>query len=65
MKVKANNGRRIFHVRLSQEVAKGIYVIPDILANAGGARVSYFEWVQNIQRLFWTEDDINQDLVKL
>jgi glutamate dehydrogenase (NAD(P)+) len=62
MKVKAKNGRRIFHARLSQEVANGIYVIPDIWANAGGATVSYFEWVQNIQRLFWTEDDINQGL---
>ncbi len=41
---------------------KGICVIPDILANAGGVTVSYFEWVQNIQRLFWTEDDINQSL---
>jgi glutamate dehydrogenase (NAD(P)+) len=41
---------------------KGIFLIPDILANAGGVTVSYFEWVQNIQRLFWTEKDINQSL---
>ena len=41
---------------------KGIFVIPDILANAGGVTVSYFEWVQNIQRLFWSEDDVNQQL---
>ena len=41
---------------------KGIYVIPDILANAGGVTVSYFEWVQNVQKLFWTEDDVNQRL---
>lgn len=41
---------------------KGVYVIPDILANAGGVTVSYFEWVQNVQKLFWTEDDVNQRL---
>jgi glutamate dehydrogenase/leucine dehydrogenase len=40
----------------------GIFVIPDILANAGGVTVSYFEWVQNVQRLFWNEDDVNQRL---
>jgi glutamate dehydrogenase (NAD(P)+) len=41
---------------------KGIFVVPDILANAGGVTVSYFEWVQNVQRLFWGEDDINKRL---
>ena len=41
---------------------KGVYVIPDILANAGGVTVSYFEWVQNVQKLFWKEDDVNQGL---
>lgn len=41
---------------------KGTFVIPDVLANAGGVTVSYFEWVQNIQKLFWTEDDVNQNL---
>ena len=41
---------------------RGIYVIPDILANAGGVTVSYFEWVQNVQKLFWKEDDVNQGL---
>jgi glutamate dehydrogenase (NAD(P)+) len=41
---------------------KGVFVIPDILANAGGVTVSYFEWVQNVQKLFWTEADVNQRL---
>ncbi|MGD0660144.1 MAG: Glu/Leu/Phe/Val dehydrogenase [Syntrophorhabdales bacterium] len=37
---------------------RGITLVPDILANAGGVIVSYFEWVQNLQELFWTEDEI-------
>lgn len=44
---------------------KGIFVIPGILANAGGVVVSYFEWVQDIQRLFWTEDEIVAKLYQL
>jgi glutamate dehydrogenase (NAD(P)+) len=41
---------------------RGIVVIPDILANAGGLIVSYFEWVQDIQCFFWEEDEINERL---
>ncbi|GAB4247626.1 MAG: glutamate dehydrogenase [Thermoleophilia bacterium] len=41
---------------------KGVFVIPDILANGGGVTVSYFEWVQNTQKLFWSEADINHKL---
>lgn len=44
---------------------KGIMVLPDILANAGGVTVSYFEWVQNLQKLFWTEDDVNRQLLRV
>ena len=44
---------------------KGVVVVPDILANAGGVIVSYFEWVQNIQSLFWGEDDINMTLNRI
>ncbi|MBI3398147.1 MAG: Glu/Leu/Phe/Val dehydrogenase [Deltaproteobacteria bacterium] len=41
---------------------KGVIVLPDILANAGGVVVSYFEWVQDIQRYFWREDEIQKNL---
>jgi glutamate dehydrogenase (NAD(P)+) len=41
---------------------KDVFVIPDILANAGGVVVSYFEWVQDLQNFFWTEDEVNKKL---
>ena len=44
---------------------KGVYVVPDILANAGGVVVSYFEWVQDLQSFFWEEDEINQRLRRI
>ena len=44
---------------------RGILVVPDILANAGGVTVSYFEWVQGLQQFFWSEEEVNKRLVDL
>jgi glutamate dehydrogenase (NAD(P)+) len=44
---------------------KGVYVIPDVMANAGGVVVSYFEWVQNLQHFRWDEDEVNARLGKI
>jgi glutamate dehydrogenase (NAD(P)+) len=44
---------------------KGVFVIPDILANAGGVTTSYFEWVQDRQGYFWTESVVNQQLEEI
>src|SRR4029079_14317377 len=44
---------------------KGILVLPDVLANAGGVVVSYFEWVQGLQEYFWKEDEVNAKLKEI
>jgi len=45
--------------------ARGIHVLPDILTNAGGVTVSYFEWAQNLQQIFWDEDRVNAEMQKI
>lgn len=40
----------------------GVTIVPDVVANAGGVIVSYFEWVQDFASYFWTEDEVNQRL---
>lgn len=44
---------------------RGILVVPDILANAGGVVCSYFEWVQDLQNFFWEEDEVNDKLARI
>jgi glutamate dehydrogenase (NAD(P)+) len=50
-----NEATRILH-------DKGVFIVPDIIANGGGVVVSYFEWVQDIMSFFWDEDEINNRL---
>jgi glutamate dehydrogenase (NAD(P)+) len=44
---------------------RGVFVVPDVLANAGGVVVSYFEWVQDLQAFFWEENEVNLKLEKI
>src|SRR5207302_4305889 len=76
--ITADNARRL-RCRVLAEAASGpttpeadalladsdIFIIPDVLCNAGGVTVSYFEWVQDIQQYLWTEQQVNQKLEEL
>lgn len=44
---------------------RGVFVIPDVLCNAGGVIVSYFEWVQGLQNFFWSEEEVNSKLAEV
>jgi glutamate dehydrogenase (NAD(P)+) len=50
---------------LNELEERGVFIIPDVLCNAGGVVVSYFEWVQGIQNLFWTENEVNAKLAEV
>ncbi len=50
---------------LKELESRGVFIIPDVLCNAGGVIVSYFEWVQGMQNFFWSEAEVNQKLAEV
>ena len=52
----------LLHLKLRILTERGILLVPDVLASAGGVTVSYFEWVQNNQGYYWSEEEVNDKL---
>ena len=50
---------------LDELESRGVFIVPDVLCNAGGVIVSYFEWVQGLQNFFWTEAEVNAKLAQV
>ncbi len=61
---EAANGP-ITHEALQSLEERGVFIIPDVLCNAGGVVVSYFEWVQSLQNFFWSEQEVNTRLAEV
>jgi glutamate dehydrogenase (NAD(P)+) len=62
---EAANGPTTIEADAALEQRPEIFVIPDVLCNAGGVVVSYFEWVQDLQSFFWTESEVTDKLFRI
>ena len=65
LKVVARAGIGLDNVDVPAATERGVLVVPDVICNAGGVTVSYFEWVQDFSSFFWDEDEINVRLDRI